>query len=108
MRLLTTHASLIVSREFKGKPGIVDLTVVRKISQGHEITVDYGRLYFGPNKEFCQCPHKKEHQSKLINQIVECRAKTTRSGHLFASNQFALGTSTETVFHLKGFVNMWL
>lgn len=88
-------------REFKGKPGIVDLTVVRKISQGHEITVDYGRLYFGPNKEFCQCPHKKEHQSKLINQIVERRAKTTRSGHLFASNQFALGTSTETVFHLK-------
>ena len=69
----------------KGKDGIVFIRTLTNINKGDEVTVSYGKSYFGRNKEFCMCPFTEEHQSKDIGKIFTEPTRSTRSGKIFSS-----------------------
>ena len=69
----------------KGKDGTVFIRTLTNINKGDEVTVSYGKNYFGRNKEFCMCPFTEEHQSKDIDKIFTALTRSTRSGKIFSS-----------------------
>ena len=69
-------------KEPKSKSGLAVLEVIRDVEKGDEITVFYGKEYFGKNNELCLCPDKEKYVSKDFNDIFQLNAlcSTTRSG----------------------------
>ena len=68
----------------RGKNGFVSIKSLRDVNEGEEITVLYGKNYFGSNKEFCLCPFKEDHQPKAINALPCAPLKGKRSGKSFS------------------------
>ena len=58
-------------KEPKGKSGLAVVEVIKKIATGDEVTVFYGKEYFGKNNELCLCPHKEKHVTKDFNFLLE-------------------------------------
>ena len=67
----------------KGRDGVVYIRILREINEGEEITVSYGKKYFGKNREFCMCPFKEDQKSESLDTIFSAPAKRTRSGKFF-------------------------
>ena len=69
----------------KDRDGVVFIRSLREVNEGEEITVSYGKNYFGKNREFCMCPFKEDHISKSLDTIISAPAKRTHSGNFFYS-----------------------
>ena len=69
-------------KETKGKSGLAVVEEIKKIATGDEVTVFYGKEYFGKKNELCLCPHKEKHVSKDCNLLLKnvSSGSKTRSG----------------------------
>ena len=56
--------------------------MIKEIAKGDEVTVFYGKVYFGKNHELCLCPHKEKHVTKDFNLLLKnvSSGSKTRSG----------------------------
>ena len=69
----------------KGKEGVVLIRSIKDIEEGQEITVSYGKNYFGVNKEHCRCPFTEEHKSRDVGLVFTTDSRSTRSGKVFST-----------------------